>query len=228
MPAEEAMAVTAVVYVNGQPGPQAVPDLGRADVAIAADAGFRVAAQLGHHVDLLVGDLDSIGPDDLAAARASGIEIDQHPPDKDLTDLELAIDHVRRAGADRLIVLGGAGGRLDHLAANLAVLAGPRLDGIEVEAYLGDARVDVIRDRRVIVGRAGMVVSLLAWGGPARGVSTEGLRWPLAAATLEAGSALGTSNEFVAETAVVSVSAGVVTAITPDVGSIHPTIEVTQ
>ncbi len=158
----------------------------------------------------------------------AGIEIDQHPPDKDLTDFELALDHVRRIGADRLVVMGGAGGRLDHLAANLAVLAGPGLEGIEVAAYLGDARVDVIRDRRTLVGRPGMVVSLLAWGGPARGVSTEGLRWPLDSATLDAGSALGTSNEFVTEAALVSVSSGVITAITPDVGSIHPVFEVTQ
>ena len=222
------MAVTAVVYVNGEPGPQAAPVLDHVDVAIAADAGFRLAARLGHHVDLLVGDLDSIGVDDLAAARAAGIEIDQRPPDKDDTDLEVAIDHARRAGADRLVVLGGAGGRLDHLAANLAVLSGPRLDGIEVEAYLGEARDDVIRDRRVLAGRPGIVVSLLAWGGAAHGVSTEGLRWPLESATLDAGSALGTSNEFVAETAVVSVSSGVITAITPDVGSIHPIIEVSS
>jgi thiamine pyrophosphokinase len=227
MPAEEAMAVTAVVYVNGEPGPQAVPDLDDVDVSIAADAGLRLALRLGHHVDLLVGDLDSVGLDDLAEARDAGVEIDRHPPDKDRTDFELAIDHARFLGADRLIVLGGAGGRLDHLAANLAVLAGPELEGVEVEAYLADARVDVIRDRRTLAGRPGMIMSLLAWGGPARGVSTEGLRWPLAAATLEAGSALGTSNEFVAETAIVSVSSGVITAITPDVGSIQPLVEVT-
>jgi thiamine pyrophosphokinase len=228
MPAEEAMAVTAVVYVNGEPGPQAVPVLDRVDVSIAADAGLHLAMQLGRPVDLVVGDLDSVCADDLASARAAGIEIDEHPPDKDDTDLELAIEHVRRAGVDHLVVLGGAGGRLDHLAANLAVLSGPRLEGIDVEAYLGDARVDVIRDRRVLAGRPGMVVSLLAWGGAAHGVSTEGLRWPLASATLEAGSALGTSNEYVAETAVVSLSSGVITAITPEVGSIHPIIEVSS
>jgi thiamine pyrophosphokinase len=227
MPAEEAMAVTAVVYVNGEPGPQVVPEFDRIDISIAADAGLRLAARLGHHVDLLVGDLDSVNPDELAEARAAGVEVDQHPRDKDRTDFELAIDHVRFLGADRLIVLGGAGGRLDHLAANLAVLAGPELEGLEVEAYLAEARVDVIRDRRTLAGRPGMVVSLLAWGGPAGGVSTDGLRWPLASATLAPGSALGTSNEFVAETAVVSVFSGVITAITPDVGSIHPLIEVT-
>ena len=136
---------------------------------------------------------------------------------------------MRRVGADRLVVMGGAGGRLDHLAANLAVLAGPGLEGIEVEAYLGDARVDVIRDRRTLVGRPrdGRVAPGL--GRPrATACTTEGLRWPLDSATLDAGSALGTSNEFVAEAAVVSVSSGVITAITPDVGSIHPVIEVTQ
>jgi thiamine pyrophosphokinase len=221
------MAVTAVVYVNGEPGPQAAPELGHVDLAIAADAGLHLARQLGHRVHLVVGDLDSVAPAELAAARDAGVEIDQHPAAKDETDLELAIDHVLRAGAERLVVLGGSGGRLDHLATNLAVLTGPRLAGVDVEAYLALARVDVVRSRRSLVGRPGLLVSLLAWGGEARGVCTEGLRWPLVDATLAAGTSLGTSNEYVAATAAVTVGSGVVTAITPDVGSIHPVIEVT-
>jgi thiamine pyrophosphokinase len=226
MPAEEAMAGTAVVYLNGDGGPQAVPPLDGVDLAVAADAGLGLARQLGHHVDLLVGDFDSIDTALLEAAAADGIEIDRHEPDKDQTDLELAISHVVRSGAHRVVVLGGAAGRLDHLAAILAVLCGPDLAAVEVEAYLGDARVDVVRSRRRLEGRPGMVVSLLAWGGDALGVTTLGLRWPLTGATLRAGSALGTSNEFEATSAEVTVESGVVTAITPDVSPIRPLIEV--
>jgi thiamine pyrophosphokinase len=71
------------------------------------------------------------------------------------------------------------------------------------------------------------LVSLLAWGGTATGVGTQGLRWPLHDATLPAGSAWGTSNEFVGETAAVSLSAGVLTAIAPDVTAFHPVIDLT-
>jgi thiamine pyrophosphokinase len=220
------MAATAVIYVNGDPGPQAVPPLGDVTFAVAADAGLHLARRLGHHVDVLVGDLDSVRPAELEAARDAGIDVDRHDPDKDETDLELALDHVLRVPTDRLVVLGGRGGRLDHLVAILAALTAPRLAAIDVvEAYLGEARVDVVRDRRELTGRAAMLVSLLAWGGPASGVTTSGLRWPLRGATLEPGSGLATSNEFVDVTASVVVESGVLTAITPDIGPIHPLID---
>jgi thiamine pyrophosphokinase len=220
------MAATAVIYVNGDGGPQAVPPLGDVTVSIAADAGLHLARRLDHHVDVLVGDLDSVLPTALEEARSSGVDVDRHDPDKDETDLELALDHALRLRPDRLVVLGGGGGRLDHLVAILAALTAPRLAAIDVvEAYLGQARVDVVRGRRELKGRAGLLVSLLAWGGPATGVTTSGLRWPLAAATLAPGSALGTSNEFLDDAASVVVESGVLTAITPDVSPIHPIVD---
>jgi thiamine pyrophosphokinase len=175
---------------------------------------------------VLVGDLDSVDADEVDAAREAGVRIDRHDPAKDETDLELAVELALAAGAVRIVVLGGAGGRLDHLAANLAVLAGPSTAAARVEAFVGPARIDVIRGERVIDGRAGMKVSLLAWGGPATGVSTGGLRWPLTDAVLATGSALGTSNEFLSDSATVAVGTGVVTAIAPDVSSLHPLAEV--
>ena len=58
-------------------------------------------------------------------------------------------------------------------------------------------------------------MSLFALGGPAIGVTTAGLRWPLANHTLEPGSSLGISNEFAAATASVRVSGGVLAVIRP-------------
>ncbi len=64
-------------------------------------------------------------------------------------------------------------------------------------------------------GYAGELVSLFALGGPARGVGTEGLRWPLEHATLEPGSTLGISNRFLADRAAVTVADGVVLVVRP-------------
>jgi thiamine pyrophosphokinase len=52
-------------------------------------------------------------------------------------------------------------------------------------------------------------------GGPAEGVTTIGLRFPLHDARLLPGSTLGVSNELDGTTASVSVGAGVVLAIQP-------------
>jgi thiamine pyrophosphokinase len=67
-------------------------------------------------------------------------------------------------------------------------------------------------------GAPGSRVTLLAVGGPADGVTTRGLRWPLADARLEMGSSLGLANEVAEPPAEVSVRAGrlLVIEIAPD------------
>ena len=208
---------TIVVVAGGEHTEQALPpDVGLADIVIAADSGLDLAERLGLSVDLVVGDLDSVSQGALERATDAGIRIERHPIEKDLTDLELAIIASDLAEGDQLIALGGAGGRLDHLVANLAVLTGPLTAGTSVEAWLGATRVQVVRGSAVIEGSVGMTVSLCAWHGPARGVTTKGFRWELRDSTLDAGTALGTSNELTTDNATVSVESGAVTAIAPE------------
>jgi thiamine pyrophosphokinase len=58
-------------------------------------------------------------------------------------------------------------------------------------------------------------VSLLALHGPAEGVRTDGLVYPLARETLEPGSSRGVSNVFAAERVEISVERGVLLALRP-------------
>jgi thiamine pyrophosphokinase len=112
-------------------------------------------------------------------------------------------------------VVGGDGGRLDHLLGNALLLAAPRYAAVEIDGVFGSARIHVVRRRRDLTGSPGELVSLFALGGPARGVVTQGLRWPLEHATLEPGSTLGISNRFLADRAAVSVAEGVVLVVRP-------------
>jgi thiamine pyrophosphokinase len=75
--------------------------------------------------------------------------------------------------------------------------------------------VHVLRGERTLNGAPGELVTLLAVGGPALGVTTEGLEYPLAGETLEPGSSRGVSNVFAAPAARVTLSAGVLLAIRP-------------
>ena len=182
---------------------------------VAADSGLAEANRLGVHVDLLVGDMDSVAPGDLEAYERAGGEVQRHAEDKDATDLDLAITAAVVAGAAHLTVVGGDGGRLDHLLGNALLLATPRYAAVEIDGVFGGTRLHVVRGRRDLAGSPGELVSLFALGGPARGVGTEGLRWPLEHATLEPGSTLGISNRFVADRAAVAVAEGVVLVVRP-------------
>ncbi len=146
---------------------------------IAADSGLQQADVLCVPVDLLVGDLDSVDPGRLDAARAAGTRVEQHPAEKDETDLELALDAAATRGARAVTVVGGHGGRLDHLLANLTVLASPRWAGFKLDAWLGAAHVVVVRDEATLVGEPGSLVTLVALGGSAAGSAPKGCatRW---------------------------------------------------
>lgn len=207
-----------VVVVAGgpRPGPSAALGVPLAASVVAADGGLEHAVALGLRVDAVVGDFDSVSPDALAAAEAAGARVERHPSAKDATDLELALEAALALGPDRVLVLAGGGGRLDHLLAELLLLASPRWSGVELDAEVGSALAHVIRSERTLAGRPGELLSLLALHGPAEGVRTEGLEYPLRGETLQPGSTRGVSNVFTGTTARISLERGVLLAVRPD------------
>jgi thiamine pyrophosphokinase len=186
-----------------------------AQLVVAADAGVIEAERLGASVDLLIGDLDSAPPEASARVVAGGGRVERHPADKDASDLELALEAARLRGATEVLVVGGDGGRLDHVLANVLVLAAPRFGDLRIDAVFGGARLHVIRGARELEGRAGELISLFAVGAPARGVRTRGLRYALHDEDLQPGTSRGLSNEFSAPRATVTVEEGAVIAIRP-------------
>jgi thiamine pyrophosphokinase len=184
---------------------------------IAADSGLDHARALGLHVDLVVGDLDSVSPDALADAEATGVSVERHPTAKDAIDTELAIEAALARGAGRIVVVGGGGDRLDQLLGGLFVLTHPMLRAAVVEAWIGAAYVRALQGPASadLDGPAGDYVSLLPVHGPADGVGSDGLRYPLRGETLHAGSSRGVSNEFVGSPACVSLERGSLLIVVP-------------
>jgi thiamine pyrophosphokinase len=189
--------------------------LPRASTVVAADGGLDRAAALGLQVDVVIGDLDSASPNALANAEAAGARVVRHPIAKDATDLELALDEAVALRARRVLVVGSGDGRLDHLLASLLLLGSERYAQLELDALVGDALVHVVRSERRLRGAPGELVTLVALGGPAEGVTTAGLEYPLAGETLSPGSTRGVSNTFSGEEALVQVANGVLLAMRP-------------
>jgi thiamine pyrophosphokinase len=195
-------------------------DLGEDPLVVAADAGLAGAHALGLAVDLVVGDMDSVDPALLAAAERAGTEVQRHPAAKDATDLDLALDAGRARGADRLVVVTGTGDRFDHALAVALSLAAGRLAGAAVEAWIGPAHLWVVRDRLAFGGQPGMLVSLIPAHGPARGVTTTGLQYPLHGEDLGAGTTRGVSNVVLGREATVALEEGTLLVIAPGGGEL--------
>lgn len=216
MPEPAPNLVVAVVTDGGTLHREALAAVPNDVVVVAADSGVDSARAGGLVVHHAVGDFDSVSQTGLSAVKAAGGVLHPYPPDKDQTDFELALAFAVSLDPLRLVVLGGDQGRLDHLLANVLVLASPELASVEFEAWFGPTRVRLARPgRAVTIGGLGRTFSLLPLGGPARGVSARGARWSLADEDLEFGVTRGVSNEVVDDTAMVEIAAGMLAVIEP-------------
>ncbi|MEP7081888.1 MAG: thiamine diphosphokinase [Chloroflexota bacterium] len=206
----------AVVVAAGELAPADAAHVDAAELTIAADGGAESLERIGRRPQLLIGDLDSVDPGLVERLAQSGTRVERHPIDKEASDTELAVEAAFAAGATEVTLLGATGGqRLDHELANLLLLADRVFAGRPLAAMRGAARVTALHggDRRELLGRPGDLVTLLPVGGEAEGVTTQGLKWPLAGATLTMGRSRGLSNEVAAAPASVALETGVLLVI---------------
>ncbi len=218
-----------VVFIGGAPGEHLVPSVldeeqtRSGDLVIAADSGLDRAMSRRVTVHHVVGDLDSVSPEALELARLDGATIHSHQPDKDATDLELALElatSLLPPAADTptpIHVIGGGGDRLDHLLGVILLLGSPRLSTHLVTAALGQARVAIVNpcSPQLIPAPPGDLVSLIPLHGAASGVTTTGLRWPLLDARLTPGTTRGLSNEVQVAPAHVELQSGTLAVVCP-------------
>jgi thiamine pyrophosphokinase len=209
-----------IVVAHGEDVPATVRDrLPAGAPVVGADSGVDLAHGLGLRVDVAVGDFDSISVAGLERATSEGARIVRHPAAKEHTDLELALDEAVALGAEALVVVGGAGGRLDHLLAGALLLASPRYEDVRITAYLGAARIHVVRPAQpcTVDGAPDELLTLVPVGGTARGVRTDGLVFPLRGEDLAFGTTRGVSNVLTGTTAQISLTEGTLLCVLPGV-----------
>jgi thiamine pyrophosphokinase len=199
-----------VLLANGPltPSPAIRQVISTSDRLIGVDGGSRHLLHLGVRPHLAVGDMDSIPEDLLQDYRQAGVEMHLHPPKKDATDLELALELAITRGATRISILGGTGGRLDHTLGNLFLLARCLPAGIPACIMDQEQCVHLTDQSLTLSGAVGDTLSLLPATPEASGVSLSGLEYPLQDATLTFGTSWGMSNVFVETQATVTLRSG--------------------
>ncbi len=186
-------------FVGGE-----APDFGfdagvaQGDIIVAADSGLHQVEARGLRADWIVGDMDSL--EDLSLLkRYPADRVRSFPSDKDDTDTEIALHLLAELGCGERVVVGGGGGRLDHLLAIASLF--DREEAPDRWLTRGEDCLLLAPDR----GRGriesyvppGAMVSVFPCGsGPWRARSS-GLKWPLDGVSWERGS-FGVSNESTA------------------------------
>lgn len=189
------------------------------DFSVACDGAGKALLDQGILPDLLVGDFDSILPDDLELLKSRGVAFQQYPAEKDDTDLQLAIDIAMDKGYRVLDLYGAVGSRLDHSLANIMLLYHIRKRG--GEGRLIDAGNVILAGRETMKisrkearsllfeeGEPGILYVSLLLLDDCRGITLRGFRYPLTDFQGSAGETRCISNELEQEQAEISFRQG--------------------
>lgn len=170
---------------------------------IAADAGLKYLYEAGIAPNLIVGDFDSLG------TVPSGENIIAHSPEKDDTDMLLAIREALARKAETIVIYGGMGGRPDHEYANIQTLAFISNNGARGYLVGRGSICTVIKNGSLTFDdKTKGLISVFCVGDKAVGVDLVGLKYPLNNHTLTCDYPLGVSNEFTGMPSSISVREG--------------------
>ena len=181
------------------------------DFVIAADGGLKYLDALGAKPDLVLGDFDSLGK------VPAGDNVLRYPPEKDDTDMMIAVKEGLRRGFVRFALFGGLGGRLGHTLANIQTLM--FLSKNSARGFLcGESEtVTAVTDGTISFSAAHAgYISVFCLDEPARGVTLRGLKYPLNDAVMTSSVPLGVSNEFTGDAASVTVRHGTLVIVWGD------------
>ena len=192
------------------------------DKVIAVDGGLESAEALGITPDYIVGDFDTVSKEVTDRFRSLPFIVwEQHKPEKNETDTELAFRDALEAGCVLVDMLGATGGRLDHELSNIQLLAQGRKKGLRVTIYdafnkifLADAELDlqVVFEREDLYGR---YVSFLPVTETVKGITLTGFKYPLKEKDISIleNPSLCISNEVLEEKAVLTFRSGLLLCV---------------
>jgi thiamine pyrophosphokinase len=177
-------------------------------LVICCDGGARNFQYLGIKPDVIIGDMDSIDPAQLASYSAQGIKIMKYSSSKDFTDTELALDYALNLNPEEIFIWGALGGRVDHTLANVFLLCKGQEKGINT--YLIDeyGEAFVLDKKALFINESGKTVSLLAISPRVTGITLKGFLYSLEKSSLKMGETRGVSNIINEDRASISVRSG--------------------
>ena len=165
-----------------------------AEYVICCDGAAKHAVRLGILPNMLIGDMDSIDEDDRKTLIAGGAKEVRLKPDKDETDTQAACSVAMELGAQKLVMLGGLGGRMDHSLGNIQCLWMLHLEGVESRIESGKEVAYIVTDSFQFARYPGRTFSLIPLLPQTEVFRMTGVKYPLAHTPLLFGSTLGISN----------------------------------
>lgn len=166
----------------------------KGDMIIAADGGYSYLLSANIEPDIVIGDFDSF------LEIPHGKNIIKLNPEKDITDMNAAVDVGLEKGYSDFVIYGALGGRFDHSLANIQLVA--YLSRIGKKALIRDGKTVITAVTNSSINFDSTYkgyISVFSHSDICENVCIKGLKYTLKNAALKNLFPLGVSNEFIGE-----------------------------
>lgn len=201
------MSNTAFIFLNGimnSANPFYENLLKNEKNIFCADGGLKYALEIGIFPLEVWGDFDSINPALVEEARKKGSKIVEFDSRKNFTDGELIISEISKRNFDKIIVLGGLGGRTDHFLSNLNLLF--KYENI---FFMDENEVIFkVNYRTEINGKENKTISFIPMSDIVEEITLIGFEYPLNKYTVKRGESICNSNIIRNKNAIIEFKSG--------------------
>lgn len=190
---------------------------GNEHIWVGVDYGVYHLIENGIIPDIAFGDFDSVSSMEWELIKEKTGKIMEYIPEKDETDLELALQWAIRNNPRKILVFGATGGRADHYFANAFLLirddilhSGCQIEIIDcqnrITAHLpGNYSIQKINDLKYI--------SFIPLTSEVKNITLKGFKYPLMNKNVKQGTTLCISNELLEDSGTFSFHSGILLMI---------------
>jgi thiamine pyrophosphokinase len=184
---------------------------------VGIDRGVFYLLESGVNPAAAFGDFDSVSHEEMEHIEKAVADLKKFRPEKDETDMELALNWAIGQKPESIAIFGATGGRLDHLMANIQLLVKPLQVGSDVHIEIIDTQNMIYVKKPGSYTAEPIVdykyISFLPITPAVSGLSLENFKYPLNDCHIPMGSTLCISNELIRGHGTFSFSEGILLVV---------------
>ena len=179
-----------------------------ANVVICADGGVRHLINFRVQADYFLGDFDSCDFEKVKNSEfLKSAKIIKFKAEKDETDTEIALNLAINNGYDEIIIIGAIGSRFDHTLSNVFLLKKAVKSCVNAVIVNEKNEIRIIDKSIKLNPVKESFLSLIALE-KTENLTLKNLKYELEGYSLETGTSIGISNEFVGKEASITFDSG--------------------
>ena len=201
------------IVAGGALVPSLLPHIRAAEVVIGVDRGALWLIKHGITPDVSIGDFDSVTLKEKKRIHDASFVYVEYRPEKDATDLELAVDHAITLKPEHVFLFGALGRRFDHALGAIHMVL--RLESHNIYGVIVDnfSKINIVRHQQKLRHDDSYpYISVLPVFSSVM-ITLKGFAYDLSRKVLRQGTSLGISNRISGKSAIIDVHRGLALVI---------------